>query len=93
MAKKKKPKGERERSVHVSARPWPPDALDMTHALNGLKGLGIKSSLGPHGLSFPRETPATVQLDAVLSADEQGPNYTPSLCMWGNKIGAVMTWS
>lgn len=56
--------------MHVSARPWPADALDMTHALNGLNGLGIKSSLSPHRLSFPSETPATVQPDAALSADE-----------------------
>lgn len=79
--------------MHVSARPWPADALAMTHTLNGLIGLGIKSSLGPHRLLFPSETPATVQPDAALSADEWGPNYTPSPCMRADKIGAVMTRS
>lgn len=47
----------RRKSVHVSARPWPPDDLDMTHALNGLKVFKIKSTPGPHR----RSPPATVQ--------------------------------
>lgn len=42
-----------------------PNALNMTHALNGLKQLGIKSCLGPRKLSFSWELQFMAQ--AVVS--------------------------
>lgn len=54
-----------------------PNALNMTHALNGLKQLGIKSTLGPRKLSSYCElqftTQAIVSHGTTVSVDELEP--------------------
>lgn len=59
-----------------------PNALDMTHALNGLKQLGIKSCLGPRKLSFSWElqfmAQAVVSQGTGRGVDKLNPNISPS---------------